>query len=42
VIASNAPSRARAIAISTTDEEWTNLSYLPTPGAGDSDGGDVY
>jgi len=35
VIASNAPSRARAIAISTTDDEWTtNLSYLPTPSSG--------
>ena len=31
-----------AIAMDTTREERTNLSYLPTPGPGDSDGGDVY
>jgi uncharacterized protein YbjT (DUF2867 family) len=42
VVACDAPSRATAAAISTTDDEWKNLSYLPTPGSGDSDGGDVY
>jgi nucleoside-diphosphate-sugar epimerase len=42
VIASNARLRAAAVTMSGTDDDPGNFSYLPTPGPGDSDGGDVY
>jgi nucleoside-diphosphate-sugar epimerase len=42
VIASNARLRAAAVTTSGTDDDPGNLSYLSTPGPGDSDGGDVY
>jgi nucleoside-diphosphate-sugar epimerase len=41
IIASDSPVAAAAT-VSRANDEPANLSYLPTPGAGDSDGGDVY
>lgn len=42
VIASDTGARAVAVTTSGTDDDPANFSYLPTPGPGDSDGGDVY